>query len=413
MDNITHSLVGLGVGELVHRSLRPEPAEGRQQTRHRLILVACALASNAPDLDLLLTRLLPAPLGYLLNHRGHTHTLLFALPQLLLLCGAILLGWPNARALLRDSVRARVGFGLALLLGLCLHLLMDYLNSYGLHPFAPFDARWFYGDMVFIVEPVFWIAFGVTMAMTIRRRLPKLLCLLALGGALVFFTTQSYLSWSAFGALLAMGALLAWLQRRARSRGRAALALAVALSVAYVGVQGYSSALGRARVQLALHGIDPAAQLLDVAMTAFPSNPLCWNFVSVESNEAAGSYRLRRGLVNLAPDGACPAGLVMPPQQAIGGDGAVLLADTQTDSLGNLRALNRDSCYVGAWLRFARAPALRDGALSDYRFSAGMGGDFTMLRLEQVARQACPQHVPAWGVPRQDLLTPPAAVARR
>jgi sec-independent protein translocase protein TatC len=43
------------------------------------------LAGNFPDLDLVLTPLLPAPLGYLLHHRGHTHTVLYALPQMLLL----------------------------------------------------------------------------------------------------------------------------------------------------------------------------------------------------------------------------------------------------------------------------------------------------------------------------------------
>jgi membrane-bound metal-dependent hydrolase YbcI (DUF457 family) len=37
-------------------------------------------------------------------------------------------------------------------LGLLLHLGMDYLNVYGVHPFHPFDSRWRYGDMIFIVE---------------------------------------------------------------------------------------------------------------------------------------------------------------------------------------------------------------------------------------------------------------------
>lgn len=423
MDNITHSLIGLGVGELVHRSLAAEPSAPRQRTRHRLILVACTLASNAPDLDLLLTSLLPAPLGYLLNHRGHTHTLLYALPLLLLLGVAIWLAWPAARRLLRQSVPARVGFGAALLLGLALHLVMDYMNSYGLHPFAPFDARWWYGDMVFIVEPVFWIGFGVTMAMTVRRLLPKLLFLLALAGALLFFALQGYLAWHAFAGLLAMGLLLAALQQRAGTRGRSALWTALLLGVAFLGVQGYSSALGRQRVAATLQAIDPSARLLDVAMTAFPADPWCWNFVSVESNEAAGSYRLRRGLVNLAAGadsadsadsagrvagrvaGQCPAAFVSQPLAPVDA-GGVSLFDQQSASLASLRALNRDSCYVAAWLRFARAPALQDGSLSDYRFGTGMGGDFTALKPAQIAERVCPQGVPRWGVPRADLLTP-------
>ena len=85
MDNMTHSLVGLALGELVDRAL-PAPADpSRGRLRRRLLLATGLLASNFPDLDLVLTPLLPAPLGYLIHHRGHTHTLLYALPQVALL----------------------------------------------------------------------------------------------------------------------------------------------------------------------------------------------------------------------------------------------------------------------------------------------------------------------------------------
>ncbi len=33
------------------------------------------VAANAPDVDLLYTGITEAPLGYLLHHRGHSHTL--------------------------------------------------------------------------------------------------------------------------------------------------------------------------------------------------------------------------------------------------------------------------------------------------------------------------------------------------
>ena len=85
MDNLTHSIIGFGAGELIHRSLPREVEDRAQQVRHRLLLVACALASNFPDLDLVLNNLLPPPLGYLLHHRGHTHTALLAIPQARLL----------------------------------------------------------------------------------------------------------------------------------------------------------------------------------------------------------------------------------------------------------------------------------------------------------------------------------------
>src|SRR5437879_1609176 len=127
MDNLTHSVVGLAVGELIHRSLPQEPDLDAHRMRRNLLLFSCWAASNFPDLDLVLANLLPAPLGYLLHHRGHTHTLLYAIPQALLLWVMIRLLWPAARELLKTSRNARIGVVVALCSGFALHLLMDYL----------------------------------------------------------------------------------------------------------------------------------------------------------------------------------------------------------------------------------------------------------------------------------------------
>src|SRR4051812_36693208 len=113
MDNITHSVVGLGVGALIDRSLPPEPDDTRERVRQRMLLTIGCLASNFPDLDLVLTKLLPAPLGYLLHHRGHTHTLLAALGEVAVLLALVWLLWPNARRLLAISSSARWGALLA------------------------------------------------------------------------------------------------------------------------------------------------------------------------------------------------------------------------------------------------------------------------------------------------------------
>jgi inner membrane protein len=412
MDNITHTIVGLGVGELLERSLAPETDPLRGRTRRRLLLISCALASNFPDLDLFLTGRLPDPLGYLLNHRGHTHTLLYALPQALLLAALLWLCWPAARALLRASRPARLGLAASIGIGLGLHLLLDYTNSYGLHPFYPFDGRWFYGDMVFIVEPLYWIAFGAPLAMLLGARLARLAALALPAGALLYFTAHGYLGAASCAALLGAGALLGALQRRAGAHGRAALLLALGLCGVYVAGQGAASRVGGQRIRAALQRIDPAARVLDVAMTAYPSQPLCWNFVSVESNEAAGSYRMRRGVASLAPHWlaplACPRRLV--------GDGAraslepaIVETGQATASLQALRRLQREDCHVNAWLRFARAPALSmaTGEASDYRFAATPRGNFTTLHFGAMRDSACPQGVPGWEDPRADLLAVP------
>jgi inner membrane protein len=384
LDNITHSIIGFGVGEVVHRSLPAGADSLSQRVRHRLLLMACALASNFPDLDLFLTKLLPDPLGYLLNHRGHTHTVLWALPQALLLAALLWLCWPSARSLLRASGRARLGLALSVGIGLALHLLMDFTNSYGVHPWYPFDGRWLYGDMVFIIEPLFWVAIGVPMALIMRWRWLRMASLLALFAALVFFAAREYIGWLSFVALLVIAAVCGFAQWRAGEQGRGGLLLALGVSVAFIAAQGMASHAGRARMEAELQRADPSSRVLDVAMTAFPSQPLCWAYVSIESNGVR--YRLQRGVLSLAA--ACPAGLREPTQSVSG-------------NVQELRALKANNCHVDAWLRFGRMPILADGVLSDYRFATTPRGNFTSLRVKEQA--PCPQGVPAWGYPRVDL----------
>jgi inner membrane protein len=404
MDNITHSFVGLGVGELVQRSLPAEADPARQRTRHRLLLTACAAASNFPDLDLFLTHLLPAPLGYLLHHRGPTHTLLYAVPQAMLLLALLWALWPNARRLLRASRPARLGLGLAIVLGFGLHLSMDFLNSYGVHPFYPFDPRWFYGDMVFIVEPVFWIAFGVPLALAIPQRLLRGAALAGLAAFVLGATWRGYLDWRSLVALFVIGGAIAAL-RVTRRHSRRSLALAAAVAVGFIAVQGATSTLGRQRITAALQAIDPAARVLDVAMTAYPAQPLCWSFVSIESNEASGQYRLRRGLLSLAPGlmpvSGCPGGFADPAASDMAAPGIALAPAWQGD-LALLRDLAQSDCHVNAWLRYARMPAVTATEASDLRYAVTPRGNFTTLPIEP-ARTPC-AGVPQWGYPRADLL---------
>ena len=411
MDNLSHSVVGLAVGEFVHRSLPREADDERQRTRRRLLLLSCWTASNFPDLDLVLTPLLPEPLGYLLHHRGHTHTLLYAIPQALLLWAAIRLFWPSARRLLKESATARSGMVSGIVLGFALHMLMDYLNSYGIHPFHPFDSRWLYGDMVFILEPVFWIAFGVPMAMTVKNRWLRILFLALLTGVPLYFTTKGYLPWASFGVLMLIAFAAGALQYRAGASGRQALTAALCTGLVFIGVQGFASERARLSVAAALERIDPASRMLDASMTSFPTNPLCWNFVSVESNETAGSYRLRRGVASIAPEmlpvSQCPAALSGLASQTEA-TAAIALLSEERISLDLLRTLKKDNCHFEAWLRFARMPSVSETAASDVRFSSSPRGNFTTLNFAQFAEKECSRFIPGWDFPRADLLAPRA-----
>ncbi|KRB79168.1 metal-dependent hydrolase [Noviherbaspirillum sp. Root189] len=409
MDNLSHSVTGLAVGELLHRSLPDEADTNQQRIRHRLLLATCWLASNFPDLDLVLTPLLPSPLGYLLHHRGHTHTVLYALPQALLLALVLWLLWPAARRLLRDSGTARIGFVLSLIIGFALHLSMDYLNSYGIHPFHPFDSRWLYGDMVFILEPVFWIALGMPMAMLAPGRALKTVLVILLAGVPVYFTLRGFLSWGSLTALLAVALITGVGQSRCGPHGRRALVLSFAIALGFVGVQSAASHRAKALVASYLTQHDAGTRVLDTSMSAFPANPLCWSFVSVESNEAAGTYGLKRGVVSIAPQmtppAACPDNFANTAQQKSVTPAIALFTEDQ-GSLQALRRLQNENCHFNAWMRFARAPLADARGSSDLRFASTPRGNFTTLDFAAFAHAECPAYVPRWGYPREDLLVP-------
>lgn len=410
MDNLSHSVVSLVAGELIHRLLPVEENDQRRALRQRLLLTSAWLAGNFPDLDLFFTHLIPPPLGYLLHHRGHTHTLLYLLPQAFLIWAMIWLAWPAARQLLKESKPVRRGFALALAAGLLLHICMDYLNSYGVHPFPPVNSNWFYGDMVFIVEPLFWLACGIPLAMLIqRRRLGHVMAALLLG-SLVYFAVKGFLWWISLAVLLGLAFVLGAVQRRSGERRIAGLSLSLCVILCFIGVQATASHYAADLVAKSAHDMDRSSRLRDVALTAFPFNPVCWVFVTVESNEIQGIYRLRRGLISIAPKYfpvlECPSGLLgrLPHQDSIS---SIIYLEQHERDLELLRMLKGMNCHVDAWLRFARAPLMDEKSAEDLRFSSGLRGNFTTMKLEDINARNCPRRVPEWNYPRSDLLIEP------
>jgi inner membrane protein len=412
MDNITHSITGLALGELVDRCLPPEPDSGLARVRHRLLLVSCWAASNFPDLDLVLTPLAPRPLGYLLQHRGHTHTLLGLIPQALLLLALVVVLWPGARALLRMSRRARIATAGVVAAGLLLHLGMDYLNVYGVHPFYPFDARWVYGDAVFIVEPAFWVLLGTPLIMlmgsTARRAWLGALALVLLAAGYL-----AYLQWGSLLALATAGLALARLQPRAavqaaQARLPAAMALLAGFALLGIFVAGQAGAAHQARVLVERQNGN--GRLLDVALSAFPSNPLCWSFVSVARDDSARQLVLKRGLLSLAPRllpvtscaGPVAGAAALPGASTQAAGKQIAWQWQQEVSLARLAKWRQQDCALDAWLRFARTPVLHDGKATDVRF--GQPGSWNFSTLLLAAGTSCDYPVPQWGYPRADAL---------
>src|SRR5882757_3201497 len=158
MDNLTHSLIGMVAGEAVAR-LTPASKNGLPaETRRGMLITVSTVGGNLPDIDLVLTYkgFVRDKLGYLLEHRGYTHTVLGCL-VLATLIYAVAEGWAKYRRLpmTRNDHLTLVTVAVFSTL---LHLGMDALNSYGVHPLWPFYNGWIYGDSIFIVEPLYWLA---------------------------------------------------------------------------------------------------------------------------------------------------------------------------------------------------------------------------------------------------------------
>lgn len=407
MDNISHSVVGLATGEFIHRSFKPENNVEDHRTRRRLFLSSTWLASNFPDIDLVFTNLLPAPLGYLLHHRGHTHTFLYAFPQALLIALLFWLIWPNARRLIKNSVTTRWGFILCIASGFILHIMMDYLNSYGVHPFHPYDSHWFYGDMVFIVEPVFWVAFGVPIIMMLGSRWLKALLIAILTGGLVFFTFKGFLLWSSLLFLLLLVFSLSIFQIKNANCGKMILAIAGIIGMAFIFVQNVTSHYSRREVTETINHLSPDSRVLDVAMTAFPSNPICWSFVSIESIEQQNLYRLRKGFLSLLPNvlpvNQCPSSFTQHTPTDINTPIA-FLPEEYKGNLQDFRKLASTNCTFSTWLRFIRMPFIEESIAVDLRYSSSLRGNFTTINLQNFDGTKCFDNTPQWEMPRKDLL---------
>src|SRR5215204_5755575 len=153
---------------------------GAPRAARRTFFIAGIVAANLPDADLVYTRITPPPLGALLHHRGHTHTIV----------GLVVLGLAMAAIWMLPSLREAVGplrrrFWTLLTIALASHLVLDSWNSYGVHPFWPLTGRWYYGDAVFIIEPWLWLPLGVAATLNTVSRWGHAL----LGGALVLLAT--------------------------------------------------------------------------------------------------------------------------------------------------------------------------------------------------------------------------------
>jgi inner membrane protein len=410
MDNITHSLAGLVLAESAVQ-LRARVTGAEPSARFRAVAaVSSMIAANLPDADLFYTGVGGDRLAYILHHRGHTHTVLIALLGALLLCSAawMVWRWRARQAPAREDARWLFGLVLVSTLG---HLVLDWSNSYGVHPYWPFDNRWRYGDAVFIVEPWFWVvAVPVLVAATTRRIARALLSLVLVLGLVLAWRVDLVATGAAL-ALTAGAVLSIVLARVLRPGARAAVAVAGWIAVTLSMMAG--AAMARDAAVRAVRAADPATELLDVVVTPLPANPLCATVITVE--RSGPTYRVMTARVSGAPGvidvascgGRDRAGPMFEPSPRPS-TSAVRWDMEWTAPHDELATLARESCTAFAALRFIRVPAWRavddsTVVIGDVRYGGGSGDGFSDI---QVPRRSdtCPDAVPPWTPPRAELL---------
>ena len=158
MDNLCHTLAGAAIGEA--------GLKGRTRFGNPALIIA----ANLPDVDVLVFLTGTPPVAF---RRGWTHGVL-AQALLPLALAAILLAWDRWRPR-RDTAGppARAGMLIASgYIGVLSHVLLDYLNNYGVRLLMPFSSRWFYGDTLFIVDIWLWLILGAGVYWSRRRHRP-------------------------------------------------------------------------------------------------------------------------------------------------------------------------------------------------------------------------------------------------
>jgi len=166
LDNLTHSLFGLTLART------PLGRAGRGTT------AALLLASNAPDIDVIVTA--GGTLNYLEFHRGPTHGPLGVVGLAAVVAGVV---WLTRNRWDKSNSDPPAGFLMlwaVSVLGVLGHVLMDLPTSYGTRPLSPFSWIWFAVDWMPIVDiyllaifgAAFWFARGprTDPSIALRRR---------------------------------------------------------------------------------------------------------------------------------------------------------------------------------------------------------------------------------------------------
>ena len=309
MDNLTHSLVGLTAAKAGLEKLSPGAT------------ALCLLAANAPDADIVVLAF-GDRWTFLQHHRGITHAIIgviaiaFFLPLIFYVVDLL---WSRFRK--RQPAIKLKGLLLASFIVSATHPLLDWTNNYGIRFLLPWNERWFYGDIVFIVDPFMWLVLGgASFLLSAKTTSGKFLWALV-AALLTFLIVASERSGSlpnprliALLWIVALVTLIVLFVTGARERWGSRIALA-----AFAIVLGYWSLLAFAHSRAVARGSEEAARMASARgetvarLAAMPrlANPLRWDCV-FETDRA--TYRFDLGLLDDTPSGRIVRYAKEPPE---------------------------------------------------------------------------------------------------
>jgi inner membrane protein len=272
MENLAHTLLGLSLAKAGLERATP------------LATTTLVISSNLPDLDVI-SRFLGGTLSYLKYHRGFTHG--FIGVGVLAAALAFALVYIDRRFRLRSDpfrrpIRPFRIFLLAYLGGIG-HAFMDFTNSYGVRPLSPFSDRWFYGDLVFVVDPWIWLMLGAASVWLTAKDPVRIIFWLVVGVLTAFVVaralaeptpdfpvavpTVARVVWFAGLAFIVLGAVLRWGRAGQTVARYGVLALAL-----YYGGMWVAGQEARSRAAASLR----AEVSQGPVSWPTPANPLLW-----------------------------------------------------------------------------------------------------------------------------------------
>ena len=292
MDNLTHSLVGATAAKAGLERLSPGAT------------LLCILAANSPDSDVAII-LFGDRWDYLQHHRGITHSII-GTAFLALLLPLIFYGVDRLWARLRGhppTTKFR-GLLIASLIVSATHPLLDWTNNYGVRPLLPWSPRWFYGDLVFIIDPFLWVVLGGAAFLLVAKTKLSNFFWTAIAAVITFLivfsprtgdmTNRTFLAGFWIVALLLIVVLLV---TGARERWGSKIALAAfAIVIAYWGALAVLHARavnrgGAAAQQIVAPNGESVGRLAAMPTLA---NPLRWDCV-FETDQATYRFPLTLG----------------------------------------------------------------------------------------------------------------------